>query len=154
MDPSTTLPGPTERPLTMSTAMAGLSRYHGYLWAQVAPWLGGRVLEIGVGFGQYTRRMLDEGRHVLACDVEAAHLESLRASTPSASLQTGRLDLEQPEESRALCAGFAPDTVVMLNVLEHIGSHEQALAFLREIAAPSARIVLVVPALSWLYNGL
>lgn len=134
--------------------MASLGRYHAYLWANVAPWLGGRVLEIGVGFGQYTRRMLDEGRRVLACDVEAGHLESLRASTRSANLQTGRLDLEAPEEARALCADFAPDTVVMLNVLEHIGSHEQALAFLREITAPSGRIVLIVPALSWLYNGL
>lgn len=154
MDPSTTPPGPTERPLTMSTAMAGLSRYHGYLWAEVAPWLGGRVLEIGVGFGQYTRRMLGEGRRVLACDIEPGHLDALRASTPSSNLQTVRLDLEAPGPAQPLCAAFAPDAIVMLNVLEHIQTHEQALAFLNEIAAPSGRIILIVPALPRLYNGL
>ena len=154
MDPSATPTGSTERPLTMSTAMATLGRYHDYLWAKVAPWLGDRVLEIGVGFGQYTRRMLGEGRHVLAGDIEAGHLDDLRASTPSPNLRTVRLDLEAPGEARSLCAAFAPDAIVMLNVLEHIQADGQALGFMREIAAPSGRIVLIVPALSWLYNGL
>src|ERR1022692_1846467 len=58
----------SELPLTMSSAMASLGRYHEYLWSFVQPWLGQRVLEVGVGFGQYTRRMLAEKRRVLGCD--------------------------------------------------------------------------------------
>ncbi len=144
----------TELPLTMSSAMASATRYHEYLWAFVQPWLGDRVLEVGVGFGQYTRRMIAEGRRVLGCDLDAGHLEALRLSAPSPSLETLRLDLEAPELSRPKCAAFSPDTIVLLNVLEHIQAHEQALAFLREIAAPGGRIVLIVPALQALRNGL
>ena len=147
-------PHSTELPLTMSSAMATATRYHGYLWSFVQPWLGRRVMEVGVGFGQYTRRLLAEGRGVLGCDLDAGHLEALRISAPSGSLETLRLDLEDPEPSRSKAAAFAPDTVILLNVLEHVRSQERALSFLREIAAPDGRIVLIVPALQALYNGL
>jgi SAM-dependent methyltransferase len=154
MDEPNSASVPGGLPLTMSTAMATVTQYHAYLWAFVTPWLGQRVLEIGVGFGHYTRRMLADGRHVLACDLEPGHLEDLRTSTQSALLQIQRFDLEEPQAGRAVCASFAPDTIVMLNVLEHVRGDEHALAFLREIATPGGRIVLIVPALPALYNGL
>jgi SAM-dependent methyltransferase len=144
----------TALPLTMSSAMASVTRYHDYLWSFVQPWLGQRVLEIGVGFGQYTRRMLSDQRRVLGCDLDPGHLEELGRSAQSPLLETQRLDLEEPGPARAACQAFAPDTIVLLNVLEHVRSHERALAFLREIAAPGGRIVLIVPALEVLFNGL
>jgi len=150
-------PQPVEGPElapTMSSAMSSIARYHEYLWSYVEPWLGQRVMEIGVGFGQYTRRMLAERRRVLGCDLDATHLGELRGAVPSPLLETMRLDLEKPEQATASCAAFAPDTIVLLNVLEHIRLHGQALAFLREVAAPGGRIVLIVPALSSLNNGL
>ena len=143
-----------ELPLTMSSAMASATRYHEYLWSFVEPWLGQRVMEIGVGFGQYTRRMLAGQRRVLGCDLDTGHLQELRASTPSPFLETQRLDLESPEAARATGVAFAPDTIILLNVLEHIRPHEEALRFLHEIAAPTGRIILIVPALAALHNGL
>jgi SAM-dependent methyltransferase len=143
-----------ELPLTMSAAMASVTRYHEYLWSLVAPWLGQRVMEIGVGYGQYTRRMLAENRSVLACDLDRRHLGELVASLPGASLKILCLDLENPEPQRISCAAFAPDSIMLLNVLEHIREHEKALAFLREVAVEGAVIVLIVPALPGLYNAL
>jgi SAM-dependent methyltransferase len=138
----------------MSSAMAGITRYHEYLWSHVQPSLGARVMEIGVGFGQYTRRMLAQGRRVLGCDLDAGHLEDLRRAAPSPLLETLGLDLEDPGPARAPAAAFSPDTVVILNVLEHVRAHEEALSFLREVSAPGARIVVIVPALPALHNGL
>jgi SAM-dependent methyltransferase len=143
-----------EFPLTMSLAMASLGRYHEYLWSFVQPWIGQRVLEVGVGFGQYTKRMLAERRRVLGCDLDTGHLEALKVSAPSPLLETQRLDLEEPEASRAAGAAFSPDTIILLNVLEHIRADEKALIFLREVASPGGRIVVIVPALAALYNGL
>jgi len=144
----------TRLPPTMSSAMASLTRYHEYLWTFVHPWLGQRVLEIGVGFGQYTRRMLAEGRRVLACDLDTAHLQELLTSAGSPLLETLRLDLESPQGSRNAVSAFAPDTIILLNVLEHIRAQEEALTFLRDMAAPGGQIVLIVPALPALHNGL
>jgi len=143
-----------ELPLTMSSAMATISRYHGYLWSHVQPRLGTRVMEVGVGFGHYTKRMLSEGRRVLGCDLDAGHLDELRRSAGSPLLETLRLDLEEPGPARAAAAAFSPDTVVLLNVLEHIRAHEAALAFLRDVSAPGASIVVIVPAIQSLFNGL
>jgi SAM-dependent methyltransferase len=144
----------SDLPLTMSSAMSAITRYHGYLWSHVQPSLGTRVMEIGVGFGQYTRRMLGEGRRVLGCDLDEGHLRELRESTASPLLETLRLDLEEPAPARPAAAAFAPDTVVLLNVLEHVRLHGSALAFLREVAAPGGRIIVIVPALGALSNGL
>ena len=144
----------TALPLTMSSAMASISRYHDYLWSHVQPRLGRRVMEIGVGFGQYTRRMLAENRSVLGCDLDSGHLDDLRRSVSSPLLLTLRLDLEAPEPARDAAAAFSPDTIVLLNVLEHIGPDEEALGFLRRISADGAVIVLIVPALQALHNGL
>lgn len=138
----------------MSSAMASVTRYHDYLWSFVQPWLGQRVMEIGVGFGQYTRKMLAEQRRVLGCDLDAGHLSELRGSVSSPLLEIQHLDLEAPESARPAIAAFAPDTIVLLNVLEHIRLHQEAITFLRDIAAPSGRIVLIVPALAALHNGL
>jgi SAM-dependent methyltransferase len=144
----------TTLPLTMSSAMSSITRYHEYLWSHVQPWLGSRVMEIGVGFGQYTRRMLADNRRVLGCDLDEGHLKELRVSTSSPLLETACLNLENPGAARTAAVGFAPDTVILLNVLEHVSAHEQALAFLREITAPGGRIVVIVPALGALHNGL
>jgi 2-polyprenyl-3-methyl-5-hydroxy-6-metoxy-1,4-benzoquinol methylase len=144
----------TELPPTMSSAMASATRYHAYLWSFVQPSLGQRVLEIGVGFGQYTRRMLADGRRVLGCDLDAGLLEALKLSTHSPLLETLRLDLQNPEAARQSIAAFAPDTIILLNVLEHIQNDQEALAFLRDTASPGGRVVLIVPALRALYNGL
>lgn len=134
--------------------MASITRYHDYLWAKVQPWLGERVMEIGVGYGQYTRRMLAGPRRVLGCDLDPGHLSALRRSTGSTSLETLQLDLESPGAAAAKAAAFAPDTIILLNVLEHIRPHGQALAFLSGISAPGGRIIVIVPALQMLFNGL
>jgi len=144
----------TELPITMSSAMASVTRYHDYLWSFVQPWLGRRVMEIGVGFGQYTRKMLAEQRQVLGCDLDLGHLQELRTSVSSPLLEIQRLNLEAPEAARSATVAFSPDTIILLNVLEHINLHQEAIAFLREIAAPGCRIVLIVPAFSMLHNGL
>lgn len=147
-------PHGAELPPTMSSAMSSITRYHEYLWSYVQPWLGKRVMEVGVGYGQYSRRMLAQRRSVLGCDIDAGHLKALSDSAPSQLLETLHLDLEAPEPAREAARAFAPDTVVLLNVLEHVHGHEQALAFLCEVAAPKGRIVLIVPALGFLRNGL
>jgi SAM-dependent methyltransferase len=152
-DPNPNPPGAELAP-TMSSAMASVARYHEYLWSHVRPWLGARVMEIGVGYGQYSRRMLAERRRVLGCDLDAGHLRALQDSAATGLLETLRLDLEAPAQARDAAKAFAPDTVVLLNVLEHVRGHVQALAFLNEITAPAGRIVIIVPAFGVLANGL
>ncbi len=139
---------------TMADSMATANRYQDYQWGLVAPHLGSRVLEVGVGYGGYTRRMLESGREVLGADIDDDHLDELRRSTQSVRLHCVKLDLNAPAEAVQSCREFGPDCIVCMNVLEHLRDDQGVLEFFRSVALPGATLILLVPALGWLFNAL
>jgi SAM-dependent methyltransferase len=143
-----------ELPLTMSSSMLGISNYHQYQWDLFQQYLGTKVLEIGPGFGQYTRRMTEQNREVLACDLDPGHLSALTAAVPSVRLTTMQLDLNNCQARQQQIANFQPESILLLNVLEHIESHQQALRSLHSVSQSCTTLILLVPALNLLYNGL
>ena len=140
--------------LTMSSAMSDAANYHRYQWDLFSGLLGRRVVEIGPGFGQYTRRMLDSGRAVFACDLDQRHLDDLHQTISSEALRSRQLDLQNPGSAKDVLQEFKPDTVILLNVLEHIQNDQSALEFLRSVVTDDGRLILLVPSHQWLYNGL
>ena len=146
---------PNTLPPTMSRAMGEINRYHEYLWDKVSPHIGNRVIEIGVGFGQYSRKMLDDNKSLLGCDIDEGHLTALKSSSDSPLLQTLHLDLCTPGTGTIeKCLEFNADTIILLNVLEHIKDHEAALSFLNKAVPSGAKLIIIVPAMPLLYNGL
>ncbi len=113
----------------------------------VAPYLGRDVLEVGAGSGELTERIARRGARVLATDVSEQHVSELRArfrSEPTVGVQ--RADLaDVPGDAQF-------DTVVAVNVLEHVRDDERALARLAKLLQPGGRLVLLVPALDSLYS--
>src|SRR5262245_60517363 len=105
--------------------VANLSRYNTWLWEQIARFTGQRVLEVGSGIGTMTRFFL--GRElVLATDVETRYLEHLRhtfATYPNVSVYPLDLNERLPEQ----LPDHRLDTVLCLNVLEHIEDDEAVL---------------------------
>ena len=140
--------------LTMSTAMRSASHYHNYQWDLVSPFLGDRISEIGIGFGQYTQRMVEAGKDVLACDLDVQHLDDVSKLISSDHLRTLQLNLESPGAAMKAFEEFRPDTTILLNVLEHVSDHVGALRFLNDVTVEGGKLVLIVPALGWIFNGL
>ena len=134
----------------MGPAMAAMRAYPRYLLELLAPALGRRILEIGVGHGNYTDWLLDRG-DVLGVDIDDACLAAARERFGARGLRTGRMDLSDPD-SIAACAWFAPDSVVCVNVLEHIPDDAAALRGLTGIVAPGGTLGLIVPAHQALYG--
>lgn len=137
---------------TMSPAMAEMRAYPRYLFHQIESHLGQRVLEIGVGYGMYTEMLLAHGCHVRGTDIDPQCLRNVQerfADNPQFS--GGLLDLTS-ESSVRTHANFQADTVVCLNVLEHIEDHRSALQWLREILVPGGQLALIVPAHQGLYG--
>jgi 2-polyprenyl-3-methyl-5-hydroxy-6-metoxy-1,4-benzoquinol methylase len=134
--------------------MGRLEPYNRWLADRFRGAVGARVLEIGAGFGNMTRQLL--GRElVVASDLDPVALEYLRGTfrdEPSVRVASYRFPLTggQRDEIR----GLAIDTVVCLNVLEHIEDDVATLADFHEILPPGGRVVLVVPALAKLYGTL
>ncbi len=126
--------------------MAQAANYFAWQSRLVLPHVGRRVVEVGCGIGNFTGMLLDRDV-VVAIDVEPACVERLRER------YAGRANLHAfvTEDVRPL-ARFAPDSVVCLNVLEHIEDDRQALLRMASILSPGGAIVLIVPAFPALFG--
>jgi SAM-dependent methyltransferase len=115
----------------------------------VAPHLGRSVLEIGAGVGHFSEKLLESRRdRVVLSDTDGQSLGQLRqkfAGRPDVEIAKitlpGRVDIGQPV-----------DSVVAMNVLEHIEDDVQALRDLAMVVRPGGRIILWVPAYMQLYG--
>ena len=131
---------------TMSPAMATMQAYPHYLFNRVAGCLGGRVWEIGVGHGTYTKWIRDTGADVLATDIDQECLLAVQDRFRGDSqVITGFVDLTN-EHIVLQHATFQADSLVCLNVLEHIADDVAALRWIRKAVAPGAAMGIVVPA--------
>ena len=136
------------------TRMARLEPYNRWLVSRFEHALGRRILEIGAGFGNITRHL--KGRELLvASDLDPVALEHLKGTfrdDRSVRVASYRfpLDAGAREEIRALDV----DTVVCLNVLEHIEDDRATLGNMREALRSGGRLVLLVPAFARLYGTL
>ncbi|HET8798811.1 MAG TPA: methyltransferase domain-containing protein, partial [Thermoanaerobaculia bacterium] len=124
--------------------MGRLSRYNDWIWQSIAPYVGNRVLEVGAGIGNMTRVLY--GRDlIVATDLELPYLHILRNRfSRSPTIEVERLDLNS--DACLDLKRYEFDTVVCLNVLEHVEDHEGALQRLYEILQPGGRLALFVPA--------
>jgi len=131
--------------------MAAAPRYNRWMFDRLRPWVGRRVLEIGAGIGNMSAFLVDRERVVLS-DTEGFYLGRLRerfADRPHVSV----VELRLPAVSPGLVAERL-DTVVCLNVLEHIEDDRGSLEAMRDLLQPGGRLVLLVPSLRALYGSL
>ena len=126
--------------------------FNRWLVKQLAPFIGRRVLEAGSGIGNLTESFLDCRR--LACvDLDPFYVERLRQRFGHlANLSFHELNLEQLTQCRELKRAQL-DTVVCINVLEHIEDDEQVLRNFYELLEPGGHALILVPADPRLYTG-
>jgi glycosyltransferase involved in cell wall biosynthesis len=131
--------------------MQKVSRYNRWMWQQLERFVGRRVLEVGAGVGNMTRFLLGR-EQVVATDVNDKYLKILRhlfSEYPHVSIERFDLSGEAPPRGAEHL-----DTVLCLNVLEHIEPDDRALATFFQLLEPGGRLVLLVPALPALYGSL
>ena len=132
--------------------LAKLDRYNHWIYESISHALGRRVLEVGSGTGNITRFLCSGGREVTATDVVAAYrgeLERLFGDNPKVRVEKFDLTLEAPDTFVA----DPFDSVVCLNVLEHIEDDLFALTQMRNSLAPGGKLALLVPAHRFLYGA-
>lgn len=122
--------------------------YRKYEFDTVAPYVGRSLLEIGSGLGHFSEQFLPRLDRLVVSDNDPYCLDQLRkryASDPSVEV----LDLALPMQ---IPVSEPVDTVVMMNVLEHVADDVKALQCLAEATAPGGRIVIWVPGYMQLYG--
>lgn len=120
--------------------------YSDWILELIAPHISGRILEVGAGRGTYSSYFADHG-HLTALEPSVEHSDALRERLKDRAnvvVVTAQLD--------GTAAPGSYDTVVLLNVLEHIPDDHQALGDIYESLAPGGKMVLWVPAFEAIYG--
>jgi len=116
--------------------------YNRWVYELLRPWIGREILEVGSGIGTMTRHFLGHGR-VTASDISPFCLDQLRRTFG----ENGAVGVRSLDISLNSHPGVeAYDTIVCLNVLEHIEDDRTALRNMHRLLRPGGRLILYVPA--------
>jgi SAM-dependent methyltransferase len=132
--------------LDVLEGLESAKNYSAWILDLIGPHISGRILEVGAGRGTYSTYFAEHG-HLTALEPSEAHSATLRERLkdhPNAVVVTAQLD--------GTTAPGSYDTVVLLNVLEHIADDHRALRDLYESLAPGGKMILWVPAFESLYS--
>ena len=129
-----------------------VQRFNRWMADAIAPLIGARVLEVGAGIGNLTTELLPRDLYV-ASDVNPHYLAYLRnLALGKPYLEIERIDVEDGAWLARWQGSF--DTVVCLNVIEHVRQPLAAMRHMRAALRPGGRLVLYVPQGPWLYSRL
>jgi 2-polyprenyl-3-methyl-5-hydroxy-6-metoxy-1,4-benzoquinol methylase len=132
---------------TMSEAV----RYQAHIFNLLRPYVGKRVLEVGCGIGTTTRRLLEVADNVVCIEPNLNCATRARAELGDHPRVAFRICLLEECSREELTNKF--DTVLCVNVLEHIEDDVNALSMFRDVVATTGGQVLIwVPAVQAIYG--
>ena len=131
---------------------AGATRWKAYLASQIAPFARGRVLEVGAGIGgttSFAARLAAFERWV-CLEPDPALKARMEARIASGEIPKGC----EPRLGtlRSIPEGERFDSLLYIDVLEHIEDDQGELREAAAHLAPGGTLVVLVPAWQWLYS--
>ncbi|MEP6752774.1 MAG: class I SAM-dependent methyltransferase [Candidatus Dormiibacterota bacterium] len=120
---------------------------------QFDPYLGQRVLEVGCGVGSILAQ-LPRREFVMGVDIEedlvayASNRFSGRQGYEFSSLDISSLSTER----RSILRGHRFDSIVCINVLEHVKDDRAAIDTMADVVEPGGHVAILVPAHPALYG--
>jgi SAM-dependent methyltransferase len=140
------LAGDGDHDYSLDIASDAAPNYLKWIGEMCGPFLGARVLDLGAGHGAITQHFLGN-REVTALDLSDSCVAAMRQRFD------GRDDVQVIQgDLRDLGGADQFDSIVMINVLEHILDDSGVLSQCARHLDPSGNIVLYVPALNGLYT--
>ncbi|TMF39917.1 MAG: class I SAM-dependent methyltransferase [Chloroflexi bacterium] len=120
---------------------------------QFEPWLGQRVLEVGCGVGGVLAQ-LGNREFVMGIDLEEDIIAYTRSRfNGGGAYRFATLDISAlSEEDLAELSRHRFDTIICINVLEHVEDDAAAVAAMKEILTPGGHVTFLVPAHPSLYG--
>jgi len=131
----------------------GTPQLNAWLFSKLAPHVHGDVLEIGSGIGNLSRLIVDQAKSVVLSDMEAHYLDALAAAfVGDRRVTVAPYDLDGEPSSAIASRQF--DTIVAVNVVEHIRDDNALVRRLTALLKPGGKLVVYVPACPFAYGSL
>ena len=135
---------------TLSTSVIEAENYTGWVIEQFAPYVGVRLLEVGIGGANYIDH-LGWLQYYLGVDIDEELIENAKVRNPDCAYK--KADLSH-DDFIDVVGRAAYDSVICVNVLEHIEDDRAAVRRLVDALAPRGHLMLFVPAFQFLYTDL
>jgi glycosyltransferase involved in cell wall biosynthesis len=129
---------------TILDSLADTPRFNRWMADVIKPYVGDRVLEIGAGIGNLTEHLSRRKSLYIATDIDEQHLTRLAARfpyRPNLRVRHGNLACAHDFREIAGCM----DSVVCLNVVEHVEDDATALRNIFNCLRPQGRAIVLVP---------
>ncbi len=130
--------------------MSFAHNYHQWIFDEFRPFLGNHLLEVGAGTGDFSQLLLQSEPLSLTVVEPSANMFPLLEKKLKNELQTIKLQAFFGDIYQSLV--LQPDTIIYVNVLEHIGEDKLELTYIYETLPIDGHVCLFVPALQWLYG--
>ena len=125
------------------------SAINDWYFSQFKKHLGDRILEIGCGVGTFTLLMGQTGAEVVGLDINGDFVASALETTK----ELEHITIEMADVTE--CTWSADfDTVVALDVIEHIEDDQNILRALHDALRPGGKAIIKVPAMPSLHGSL
>lgn len=125
--------------------------FNKWMFEKIEPYIGKKILEVGAGTGNITQFLLDKGE-VTCLDISAKCIEALKERFSNSERVS--VFLNDISNLDNFWEGRIFDTIVCLNVLEHIKNDEEALSNMASLLEKNGRLILLLPTCRWLYGSL
>lgn len=133
-------------------AIAEADKFNEWMYQQVTPHCDGKILEIGSGIGNISYFFDRDGMDIDLSDIREQYRSYLKKSFEKQAVLDIDIVAVSFEEIHGDKLG-AYDAVFALNVVEHIKDDKLAIENMIKLLKPGGKIIILVPAYQWLYNG-
>jgi SAM-dependent methyltransferase len=144
---------PSPAPLSHSLdLLQDTYNYNHWIYSLLRPYLGDCLLEVGSGIGNMTPFFLG-CREIVGLEPETEYADRLaELAAIHLNFRVVQAGVEDIPSTPVPEGHF--DTVVCINVLEHVPRHVEAVARMKAAVRPGGRILLYVPACPWAYGAM
>jgi SAM-dependent methyltransferase len=133
---------------------ARASRLNAWIYGQLRDRVRGDVLEVGSGLGSMSRLIVRDARRLVLADVDPRHLEAVRQRLGDAAAQVTLVQWDLAEPPPPSLAGQRFDTIVAVNVIEHLSDDAGAVRALAALLRPAGELLVYVPACPFAFSPL
>lgn len=134
------------------SVLAEMTRYHDWIVEHFRPYLRGHMIEIGPGIGSISRRLLPYAASLDLVEPSANLVEILQQKFGGD--EKVRVFSDTLERHLEVAPKVSADTIILVNVLEHVENDFAELHKLFEVVKPGGYVLLFVPALKILMSKL
>ena len=135
-------------------AMSFAVRYYRWLFDELRPYIGRRVVEVGAGTGSFSEMILETEPEILSLIEPSEMFMELVKNVPGDDAATNvrhhRAIFEYVADE--IKTEASPDTIVYVNVLEHIDYDERELELIYNTLESGGRLLIFVPAVQALFS--